>query len=281
MTTKSESCTDKSYQSSCDSRPWLKGVMVKKCMPIKCDSGSSAVKPMHAKEKNDTEASCKNLLPISSGVLKPHFSNHERGGLLVLVQKMKNKLFELDTPPCVVSSTDLLSELESLLNSTMSESYSSREPSGIGILKRNHQARLRKRARKNISDKPLSKCRTTSLSSTESLIENDANNDNEDFVPDCETSSDLVSNLASSPSILLSSHLTSNESVSPSFTEIRLAIDATCSPNTGLTPKEEVYSTNNPNRMDYVGELLSATSPAPLNIEASIIKLPNPAFINI
>lgn len=69
---------------------------------------------------------------------KPHFSSHERGGLLLLVHKMKNALFERDIPASLPSPHDLIMELEQLLQSSTSQEVCSFQPSGVGVLSSRH-----------------------------------------------------------------------------------------------------------------------------------------------
>lgn len=69
---------------------------------------------------------------------KPHFSSHERGGLLLLVHKMKNALFEKDVPSSLPSPQDLVLELEELLQSSLSDQVCSLEPSGVGVVSSRH-----------------------------------------------------------------------------------------------------------------------------------------------
>ena len=65
---------------------------------------------------------------------KPYFSHHERGGLLLLVHKMKNTLFRNDIPPSFPPPQDLIAELEQLLQMSVPESKCSLEPTGVGVL---------------------------------------------------------------------------------------------------------------------------------------------------
>ena len=67
---------------------------------------------------------------------KPHFSSYERGGLLLLIHRMKNTLFDKDIPPSFSSPLELITELEQLLQSSMSQALCSLEPSGVGVLSR-------------------------------------------------------------------------------------------------------------------------------------------------
>ena len=64
----------------------------------------------------------------------PHFSSYERGGLLLLVQKMKNNAFHNDIPYPFPLAHNLLAELDQLLQTAMSPRTCSPVPSGVGVL---------------------------------------------------------------------------------------------------------------------------------------------------
>ena len=65
---------------------------------------------------------------------KPHLSPYERGGLLLLIQKMKNALFQQDIPVSIPPTSKLLADLEQLLQSAMSPDTHSLVPTGVGVL---------------------------------------------------------------------------------------------------------------------------------------------------
>ena len=65
---------------------------------------------------------------------KPHLSSYERGGLLLLINKMKNSLFEHQAPSSVSSPDTLISTLEQLLQIAIPQDVYSFEPSGVGVL---------------------------------------------------------------------------------------------------------------------------------------------------
>ena len=75
-----------------------------------------------------------NVKMLEDTHLKPHLSSHERGGLLLLVHRMKNELFHLDTPSSLSSPHDLIADIEKLLQCALSPAVSSLEPSGLGVL---------------------------------------------------------------------------------------------------------------------------------------------------
>lgn len=276
------------------SRQWLKGVAVQKCSiaQSKCESTSSgdctcnndyswSLPALKTDESKENNPDCKSNSPVPSGP-KPHFSSHERGGLLLLVQKMKNKLFEHDIPPCIESSSDLLREIESLLNTAMSDRCSSLEPSGVGVLQEKHQVHTRKRTRKHsLENHRLKIHKVTQIKSSVSSIEDTSTIDDTDSALDCDLSeSELFSSSASPPSIAVdaTTYLPPVTSV-PCTTEIRVAVETVYSSKSAINGSKTATSTDC--RVETVGELLSASSPTPLSIEATIIKLPNPAFINM
>ena len=76
-------------------------------------------------------------------LVKPHLSSHERGGLLLLLHKMKNSLFQMDVPESISSPSDVLSSLQQLLLSPLSSEVYSYEPSGLGLLDRQHASTAR------------------------------------------------------------------------------------------------------------------------------------------
>ena len=283
------------------SQQWLKGVAIQKCSIASpnCETGSlvsctskgdviqsQALLASKENENKECTPNCSlgSRSPSPTGP-KPHFSSHERGGLLLLVQKMKNKLFEQDTPPCINSSSDLLRDIESLLNTAMSDRYSSLEPSGVGILQEKYQAHTRKRMRKHSLENHKSKVHKTShIKSSVSSAEDISTFDDIDSPHDCDVSeSELFTSSASSPSASATATICLPSATSASCTaEIRVAIEAVYSPNSCLSSNGNITATSTEQcRVEKVGELLSASSPTPLSTEATIIKLPNPAYINM
>jgi len=250
---------------------WLKGVSIEK---YSLNPSKSVAESLEVVSPQEVQAS------LNSAGQKPHFSNHERGGLLLLVQKMKNNLFEQDLPPSIDSASELLCEIEMLLNSKMSDKYSTSEPSGIGILQQNHQPRAKKRMRKyscgDRKSKIYKECRA-SISSSEDLYDNCHTIDDVANSPPrlCNTKSELYSNIMCSSTG--STPMISGHSASLPVGEISLAIDAVSSTATSPFSKDN-STTSVVNTMNPVGELLSATSPTPLNTETTIIKVPNPVY---
>lgn len=95
---------------------------------------------------------------------KPHLSSYERGGLLLLVHKMKNALFREDTPASILSPMELIAELELLLQSAIPQEACSYQPSGVGVVdcsKRNsHQTvspHAKGRKRTSLATSPASR----------------------------------------------------------------------------------------------------------------------------
>ena len=244
--------------------------------------------------------------PPSPTMLKPHFSNHERGGLLLLVQKMKSNLFQLDVPISIVSSSDLLQDLEYLLQSAMSENKTSLEPNGVGILASNEKEppkiHIRKRTRKcsveNLTftkskilnetcidtSYDISKHSKSKVETKEIYMETISNSKLESNLDISDSSK--CSNFASLPSASTMADTSIPSSHSPVSTtgtaEIVLGVTSVCSPVTTICPCEhDVQTMAELHNLGSVGGLLCARSPAPLHSEEVIItKLMNPSFID-
>ena len=303
-------------ESDCQnsSQHWLKEVAVKKCALFpspgsKCDeegdmtivmTTSEADSPLGYTPESSTPISLENFeaaaialppgetydvdfslqsQPYSPTFPKPHFSNHERGGLLLLVQKMKQHLFQPDVPISITSSDKLLKDIDELLQSAMSEKTSSLEPSGVGILagrKESFKRHTRKRIRKQCVENPkmtkskflkMSHVNTSNNTCTDSFeTKHETTNDQEmeDCSPD-PPESVTSSSSNSSPSIFTKVA----DSVMPNFQSPMPKF---------FTPEVVLAICDNEVQIDSEQSSLVV---APLHCEESIItKLPNPAFIN-
>ena len=259
-------CADESENLVNGKCQWLKQVSVAQVIPsTDVESSASIVSPQEV------------LASIKSASPKPHFSNHERGGLLLLVQRMKNNLFEQDVPVCIDSPSELLCEIETLLNSKMSDKYATQEPNGIGILQQNHQTRAKKRARKySFGDHKSKICKEShaSVSSSEDLFDNYHVADDITDNPSNLFNSKTELNFDTPPTATTSDHTVSN-STSP-VDEISVAVDTVSSSIASSFCKDNITSVVH--NLNSVGELLSATSPTPLSTEATIIEVPNPVY---
>lgn len=266
--------------------------------PLKNSEGV-AVTSLTPEETGDEDLSLQ-IRSCSPTMPKPHFSNHERGGLLLLVQKMKSNLFQPDIPISINSSSDLLMDIEDLLQSAMSEKTSSLEPSGVGILtgrKKELKSHTRKRIRKHsVENDKMTKSKILKMShiDTSSNTSKDITQSKQEITEDKKmvdnpdpSESKECSSSATTPSIstMVANNTLQNcqSPMSTSYTsEVMLAINSVCSPATTHYPcNHEIQIVAEQCSLVAMEGLMLASSPAPLHFEeSSITRLPNPAFIN-
>lgn len=145
-------------------RRWLKEVSVERLMVddgaakasqnVHRESGQERQSDVCLSSNNQVQKTTRN--PIATA--KPHLTSHERGGLLLLVHKMKNKLFHLEYPSSLSSPDNLITDIEELLQCALPPEVCSMEPSGVGVLMKRSTADNdlhRQRARKRQADIPV------------------------------------------------------------------------------------------------------------------------------
>lgn len=224
---------------------------------------------------------------------KPHLSSHERGGLLLLVHKMKNKLFECDVPASFPPANDVLADLECLLQSAMSEESSSPEPSGVGVLKTKcvQLDMCGTKRWRDVAVSPRAKLAKTEEipdESTEQLDNHEAD-ELESAILSRLTSSLPAPSIANGNSVPLSLNYSQsvstplNQLTNSNLTTVVTVISHPSSSVIAAASNNSPSNSSNPsNHMTDGDRILCASSPSLLALEfeeATVTKQANPAFI--
>ena len=244
------------------------------------------------------ESNVKNIARkmYDSSTCKPYLSTYERGGLLLLVQKMKNNLFSHDIPVSFPPTSDLLTDLEQLLQTAMSEERSSHEPTGVGVLttkldwkEATPPRRIRAMKRNSTLKGPGSK----RMATTDTSVINDSECEYVDTTLPCSLSQ-TITNISSPISTSLPAVSDPCTPLPSLFTPPPVSaigpFHANILPST-LTPDTSsvVPTTSFPKlptsyfNKSATGQVLLALSPALLEqeFEEIIIRVPNPGLTNI